>query len=61
MTVYQIRRLVSLHQKAEQHANEYRKLLMDPSALSKAFWHKRKSEQLYSRVSGLIRATSATG
>lgn len=60
MTVYQIRRLVSLHERAEQHANEYKKLLTDPNARSKAFWHKRKAEQLYSQVSGLIRATSAT-
>jgi hypothetical protein len=60
MTVHNIRRLVSLHEKAERHENEYRKLLMEPSARSKALWHKRKSEQLYSQVSGLIRATSAT-
>ena len=59
MTVYQIRRLVRLHERAERHANEYKKLLMDmdPSTRSKASWHKRKSEQLYSQVSGLLRAT----
>ena len=60
MTIHQIRRLVSLHKKAEQHANEYRKLLTDPSARSKAFWHKRKSDQLYSQVSGLIRDFTST-
>ena len=59
MTVYNIRRLVRLHEGAERHANEYKKLLMDPSARSKALRHKRKSEQLYSQVSGLLRATSA--
>lgn len=60
MTVHNIRRLVSLHEKAESHENEYKRLLMEPNARSKALWHKRKSEQLYSQVSGLIRATSAT-
>ncbi len=59
MTIYHIRRLVRLHQKAERHENEYKKLLGEPSALSKAFWHKRKSEQLYSQVSGLIRNFAA--
>ncbi len=59
MTVHKIRRVVSLHERAERHDNEYKKLLMDPSARSKALWHKRKSEQLYSQVSNLIRATSA--
>ena len=53
MTVYQIRRLVGLHEKAERHANEYKKLSTDPNARSKAIWHKRKAEQLYSQVSGL--------
>ena len=55
MTIYHIRRLVRLHQKAERHENEYKKLLRDPISLSKAFRHKQKSEQLYSQVSGLIR------
>jgi hypothetical protein len=61
MTVYEIRRVVSLHERAERHDNEYKRLLVEPSARSKALWHKRKSEQFYSRVSNLLRATSAGG
>ena len=61
MTIYHVRRLVRLNQKAERHATEYKKLSGDPSALSKALWHQRKSEQFYSQVSGLIRGfTPAT-
>jgi hypothetical protein len=55
MSSYQIHRLVRLHKKAERHSNEYRKLLGDCGAQSKALWHLRKAERLYSQVAGLIR------
>ena len=55
MIIYHIRRIVRLNEKAERHAIEYKKLSGDPDARSKAVWHQRKSEQLYSQISGLIR------
>jgi hypothetical protein len=59
MTIYQIRRIVRIHQKAERHEIEYKKLSGDPGGLSKAVRHRRKSEQLYSQVSGLIRGLAS--
>lgn len=55
MSFYQIHRLVRLHEKAEQHSNEYKKLSGMPSAQSKALWHLKKSERLYSQIGGIIR------
>jgi hypothetical protein len=55
MTHSQIRRLIRLHQKAERHASEYKRLFSDCSAQSKALDHLRKAEQLYSRISDIIR------
>ena len=60
MNLYQIRQLVSLHEKAEQHSNEYKRLLRDRSALSKALRHLRKAEQLRSQLSGLLRDLTST-
>ncbi len=55
MTHSQIRRLIRLHQKAEQHTNEYKRLFADRSAQSKALRHLQKAERLYSQISGIIR------
>ncbi len=55
MTYCQIRRLVRLHEKATQHARNYKKLSGDLGAQSKALYHLRKAELLYRQVSGLIR------
>jgi hypothetical protein len=55
MTGHQIHRLVCLHKKAERHSNEYKRLLGDSSAQSKALSHLQKAERLYSQVSDLIR------
>ncbi len=55
MVCHQIDRLIRLHKKAERHSNEYKRLLRDRSAQSKALWHLQKAEQLCSQVSSLIR------
>ncbi|MGC9196632.1 MAG: hypothetical protein ACP5IL_14445 [Syntrophobacteraceae bacterium] len=47
-------RLIRLHQRAEQHANEYRRLSRNLSTHSKALHHLRKAERLYSHVRELI-------
>ncbi len=60
MTCHQVERLIRLHKKAERHSSEYRRLLGDPSAQSKALWHLQKAERLYSLVSGLIRDFTST-
>ena len=48
MNFNQISRLVRLHEKAEQHSNEYKKLLGNCSAQSKALRHLREAERLRS-------------
>lgn len=61
MTVEQKLRLFRLHRRAEQHANEYKRLLQDRSSQSRALEHLRKAERLYSHVRELIMAwTSVT-
>jgi hypothetical protein len=55
MSSYQIHQLVRLHKKAERHSNEYKRLLGDLSAQSKALGHLQKAERLYYQVSCLIR------
>ena len=55
MNFYKISRLISLHEKAEQHSNEYKRLLRNCSARSKALWHLRKAMELRYQISGLIR------
>ena len=60
MSFHQIQRLIRLHEKAERHSNEYKRLLGDRSAQSKALWHLQKAERLYSQVSGLIRDFTST-
>jgi hypothetical protein len=47
-------RLIRLHQRAEQHTNEYRRLSRDLSTHSKALKHLRKAERLYCHVRELI-------
>ncbi len=47
-------RLIRLHQRAEQHANEYRRLSRDLGTRSKALRHLQKAERLYSHVRELI-------
>ncbi|MDA8307290.1 MAG: hypothetical protein M0Z81_10725 [Deltaproteobacteria bacterium] len=54
MTAEQKLRLIRLHQRAEQHANEYRRLARDRDTQSKALKHLRKAERLYSHVRALI-------
>ncbi len=61
MTAEQKLRLIRLHQRAEQHSNEYKRLSLDRGTRSKALKHLRKAERLYSRVRDLIMAyTSLT-
>ena len=60
MACHQMDRLIRLHKKAERHSNEYKRLLGDCSAQSKALWHLQKAERLYSQVSGLIRDFTST-
>ena len=55
MSFHQIQRLIRLHEKAEQHSNEYKRLLGNHSAQAKALWHLQKSELLYSQISGIIK------
>ena len=55
MSSYQIQRLARLHKRAERHTNEYKRLLGERSAQSKALWHLQKAERLYSQVRDLIR------
>ncbi|MGA2224756.1 MAG: hypothetical protein ABSH41_09975 [Syntrophobacteraceae bacterium] len=55
MSFHQIQRLIRLHEKAERHSNEYKRLLGDRSAQSKALRHLQKAELLYSQISGIIR------
>ena len=60
MTAYQIRRLARLHEKAERHANEYKRLSRDGSVQSKAvLLHLRKAERLHSQISGIIRGSNS--
>jgi len=54
MTVEQKRHLFQLHQRAAQHAKEYKRLLQDRSTHSKALRHLWKAERLYSHVRDLI-------
>lgn len=53
MTYCQIRRLVRLHEKATQHARNYKKLSGDLGAQSKALYHLRKAEPALSSGFGL--------
>lgn len=55
MTISHVRRVVTLHERAEQHADQYKRLSIDPSAQSKALEDQRKADRLYSQVSELIR------
>ena len=50
-----VRYLACLHERAQRHANEYKTLSGNRGARSKALEHLRKAEQLYYRVSCLIR------
>ncbi len=54
MTAEQKQRLIRLHQRAEQHANEYRRLSRDRSTQSMALRHLRKAERLCSHVRDLM-------
>ncbi len=60
MARHQMARLIRLHKKAERHSNEYKRLLGDRSAQSKALRHLQKAERLYSQVSDLIRDVAST-
>ena len=55
MSFHQIQRLIRLHEKAEQHSNEYKRLLGDHSAQAKALWHLQKAELLYLQISDIIK------
>jgi hypothetical protein len=56
MTAYQAGRLIRLHQRAEHHANEYKRLSVDSSS-AKATEHLRKVEKLFSQIRDIIRKT----
>jgi len=60
MACHQMDRLIRLHKEAERHSSEYKRLLRDRSAQSKALWHLQKAERLCSQVSGLIRDFTST-
>jgi hypothetical protein len=60
VNVSKMRQLIRLHQKAEWHSNEYKRLLSDCCAQSKALRHLQKAERLYSQVAGLIRDITST-
>jgi hypothetical protein len=60
MACHQMARLIRLHEKAERHSNEYKRLLGGCGTQSKALWHLRKAERLYSQVSSLIRDFTST-
>jgi hypothetical protein len=55
MTCDQMDRLTRLHERAERHSNEYKRLSAGRSAQSKALWHLQKWERLYFEISGRIR------
>jgi hypothetical protein len=55
MACQRIEQLIRLHKEAQRHSNEYKRLLGDRSARSKALRHLRKAERLFCEVSGLIR------
>ena len=60
MACHHMDRLIRLHKEAERHSSEYRRLLGDRSAQSKALWHLQKAERLCSQVSALIRDFTST-
>jgi len=55
MTLFQIKRLIRLHERAERHSNEYKKFSADLSTQSKALCHLRKAERLYAQIANLIK------
>lgn len=59
MTAEQKERLIRLHQRAEQHANEYRRLSRDAGTQSMALRHLRKAERLCGYVRDLISGCAA--
>ncbi len=54
MTYCQIRRLIRLDEMATRHSDNYKKLSGGRGAQSKALYHLRKAERLYSQISGII-------
>jgi hypothetical protein len=58
MTYSEIRRLLRLHERAQQHACESKKLAGNPGSQSKALWHMKRSQALCLQVSAMIRKTS---
>jgi hypothetical protein len=56
MTAEQKARMIKLQRRAEQHANEYKRLFQDRRTQAKALIHLRKAERLYSLVRDLILA-----
>jgi hypothetical protein len=60
MTLFQIKRLIQLHERAERHSNEYKRFSADPSTQSKAkaLCHLQKAERLYSQIAGLIKEST---
>ena len=59
MTEEQKERLIRLHQRAEQHAKEYKRLSRDQSKQCQALKHLRKAERLFSHVRDLITACTS--
>jgi len=59
MTPYQIKRLIQLHQRAQQHADAYHRLSTDLRAQGEARRHRQKAERLYSQVRAIIRDCAA--
>ena len=59
MTAYQIKRLINLHDRAQQHADAFNRLSMDMRAQGAARRHQQKAERLYSMVRAIIRDCAA--
>jgi hypothetical protein len=60
MSCHQKDRLIRLHKQAKWHSNEYKRLLGDPGAQSKAHRHLQTAEQLHAQISCLIRYFTST-
>jgi len=60
MSFYQIHRLTRLHERAERHSNEYKRLSAERSAQSNALWYLQKAERLYFEISGRMRDFAST-
>ncbi|MGO9313419.1 MAG: hypothetical protein ACLQBD_32780 [Syntrophobacteraceae bacterium] len=59
MTYHQIKRVIHIHERVQQHLTEYRRFSTDSSTQSEALWHLREAGQLYSQISSIIRDSAS--